>query len=100
MIFESQVVVKGMKRSKGDFEGTAFDYTAIFIEVSLDESKKNAIGTATQDFRMGTSEVYDRFASIPFPFNAKAKFEMVASGKGTVQRLLDLVPVPLAARPA
>lgn len=99
MIFESEVSVTGLKRSKGDYEGTAFDYTAIYIEVEMDESKKNARGKATQDFKLGTSETYDKYNSIQLPFKAKAKFELVTSGKATVQRLLDLVPVPLS-RPA
>ena len=96
MIFESEVSVTGLKRSKGDYEGTAFDYTAVYIEVDMDESKKNARGKATQDFKLGTSETFDQFSSVSLPFRAKARFEMVTSGKATVQRLLALSPVKAA----
>lgn len=96
MIFESEVNVTGMKRSKGDFEGTAFDYTAFFVEVEMDESKKNARGKASQDFKLGNSETYDQFIAVQLPFRAKAKFELVTSGKSTVQRLLALVPIRAA----
>lgn len=93
MKFKSMVVCTGLKRAKGDYEGTAYDSTTAFIQVDMDESTNNARGTATQDFKLGTSDVYDKFASIKLPFKAEAEFELVTNGKTQKQRLLSLVPV-------
>lgn len=93
MQFKSQVNVTGMKRAKGDFEGTAYDSTTVYIEVEMDESQKNARGKATQDFKIGTSDEYDKFVSLPLPFKAEALFELTTNGKTQRQRVLSLVPL-------
>lgn len=93
MQFQSQVVVTGMKRAKGNYEGTDYDSTTAFIEVDMDESQKNAKGRATQDYKIGTSEEFDKFISLPFPFKATATFELTTNGKTQRQRVVSLVPI-------
>lgn len=93
MKFKSEVNVTGIKRAKGDFEGTAYDSTTIYIEVGMDETQGNARGMATQDFKIGTSAEYDKFVSIPLPFKAMAEFELTTNGKTQRQRVVSLVPV-------
>lgn len=94
MKFKAPVVVKGLKRSKGEMEGTLYDFTTIFIEVDLDESTKNARGTATEPYKLGDSEMFATFDSVPLPFNAVAEFEITTTGKVTKQKILSLVPTP------
>lgn len=100
MKFKSNVTVKGLKRAKGDMEGTPYDFTSVFIEVDLDETTKNARGTATEAFKLGDSENYATFDAIQLPFSAVAEFEITTTGKVTKQKLLSLVPVPAATAPA
>lgn len=97
MKFKAPVVVKGLKRSKGDMDGTAYDFTSVFIEVDLDETTKNARGTATEPYKLGDSEQYATFDHVQLPFNAIAEFEITTTGKVTKQKLLSLVP---ASQPA
>ena len=96
MQFKANVKVTGMKRAKGEFEGTAYDSTTVFMEVDMDESKGNAKGKAGQDYKIGLSTEYDKYASQNFPFNAEALFEIVTTGKQTVQRILSLTPLVAA----
>ncbi len=96
MKFKAQVVVTGMKRAKGDFEGTAYDSTTAYVEVDMDESQKNARGKATQDYKIGTSEVYENYVNVQFPFRAEAEFEITTNGKTQRQRIVSLVPIKTA----
>lgn len=100
MKFKAPVVVKGLKRSKGEMEGTVYDFTSVFIEVDFDETTKNARGSATEPYKLGDSEMYATFDSVSLPFNAIAEFEITTTGKVTKQKLLSLVPTPAAAAPA
>lgn len=88
------VTVTGMKRSKGEYEGTAYDSTKFYIESDLDASKGNACGRATSDFTIGTSTEYDKYPHAPdaFPYQAEADFEIVTSGKETKLQLTALRP--------
>jgi hypothetical protein len=97
MKFKASVVVTGLKRSKGDMEGTPYDFTSVFIQVDLDESTKNARGQAVEPYKLGTSDNYATFDGVQLPFNAMAEFEITTTGKVAKQKLLSLVPVP--ARP-
>ena len=100
MKFKAQVVVKGLKRSKGDMDGTPYDFTSVFIEVDMDDSAKNARGTATEPYKLGDSEMYSTFDKFELPFNAVAEFEITTTGKVTKQKLLSLVPQsPVAPAP-
>lgn len=97
MQFTTRLKVCGAKSSKGDFEGTAFDSTKLFVEMSLDESKGNAKGFATQELVWGDSTEFNKIAHLPFPFDAEATLEIVTSGKGvSKQRVTSLRPVQVS----
>lgn len=92
MQFTSTVTVTGAKRSKGDFEGTAYDSTKIYIQTAMDTSKGDAMGTAGSEYTWGLSDNFLKIASLKYPFNAVANFEMVTNGKAQKTILIDLKP--------
>lgn len=98
MKFKSNVTVQGMKRSKGEMEGVSYDSTKFYIETDMDDSKNNAIGTSTTEYSMGTSEEYEHYRHLPFPFTAEGSFNQVTTGK--VTKLVLVALKPLTASPA
>lgn len=92
MQFKSIVTVTGLKKFKGDVEGSSYDSTTVYIQMDIDETKKTARGYATQDYNIGTSEEFDRLAAVKLPFEAEATFEMTTNGKTQRQRVVALVP--------
>jgi len=93
MRFESECVVRGAKRSKGEMEGVKYDSTKFYIETDLDDRTGNAKGTATTEYSMGTSEEYLKYEKLPFPFKAKGVFAQVTTGKVTKIVLEELKPI-------
>jgi hypothetical protein len=96
MRFNSQVVVHGIKRSKGEMEGVKYDSTKFYIETDLDDRTGNAKGKATMEYGMGTSEEYVLYEKLPFPFRADAVFSQVTTGKVVKLVLEELKPVKAA----
>lgn len=82
MKFQSEIVVVGIKSSKGQLEnGTAYDSTKVYALVDMDTSKGNALGQSASEFTLGTSEEYNKYKHLPFPFKAVADMEIVTNGK-------------------
>lgn len=96
MDFNSEVVVVGMKRSKGDFEGTVYNSTKFYIETNLDDRSGNAWGKATAEYSLGDFDLADKYKHIGFPFRGKAVFSQVTTGKAVKLILVDLVPIAAA----
>lgn len=85
MQFNQEVIVHGIKESKGSFEGRAFDSTIFHIEADLKENGAGrSLGRATTPMKCGTSQDFDKWAHLEkhFPIKAVAVFEIQASGKG------------------
>ncbi|EKE17720.1 MAG: hypothetical protein ACD_10C00303G0001 [uncultured bacterium] len=93
MKFTSIVKVQGMKRSKGSMEGVAYDSTKFYIETDMDDSKNNSLGTSTTEYVFGTSDEYERYMHLPFPFTAEGSFNQVTTGKVTKLMLVALKPL-------
>lgn len=92
MLFKSIIIVTGLKKFKGDVEGISYDSTTAYIQMDMDETKKTARGFATQDYNVGTSDIFDKLVNFKLPFEAEATFEMTTNGKSQRQRVVDLVP--------
>lgn len=89
--------VTGVKRFKGNIEGTDYDSTTIFVETDLDDGAGNARGTATQSFRFGDSTEFDRLQSVPLPFDAQIKMRQVTNGKNRASmEVLGVQPIKAA----
>lgn len=96
MKFKQAVVVTGIKRSVGEFEGRKFDSTKIYVQVDLDDSKGNAKGFATAEYGIGTSAEFEHYQHLPFPFNAEAEMEISSTGKSEKVTVLSLKPTEIS----
>jgi hypothetical protein len=95
MKFQQRVTVTGIKRSQGEFEGKKYDSTKFYISSDLDDSKGNAKGSATSEYSLGDSRVYEQFAHLPFPFDALVDMEISTTGKADKILLLSVKPLDL-----
>lgn len=97
MRFTSKCVVHGIKRSKGEMEGVKYDSTKFYIETDLDDRTGNAKGCATTEYSMGTSEEFERYSHLPYPFTGEGTFSQVTTGK--VTKIILEALKPLSATP-
>lgn len=93
MQFQTQGKVTGMKMFNDTMEGKTYDFTKLFIESNLDESKGVAKGFATVEYEFGTSEEFHKMKHLPFPFVADLTIELVTTGKAQKQRVIAMKPV-------
>lgn len=94
MKFTAQLMVYGMKASKGTLEnGTAYDSTKLYTLVDMDGSKGNASGQAAAEYTFGDSTEYDKFKHLPFPFLAHVELEMVTNGKAAKTVVTAVRPI-------
>lgn len=100
MQFKSEVIVHGVKESKGSIEGREFSSTTFHCEVDLAEnSAGRSIGRATRPFKLGDAKEFDKWAHLgeSLPLKAIATFEMAAAAQdGTKMVLVDIRPVDMA----
>ncbi|ASI67958.1 hypothetical protein BA022_04815 [Diaphorobacter nitroreducens] len=100
MQFKSEVIVHGVKESKGSIEGRDFSSTTFHCEVDLAEnSAGRSIGRATRPFKLGDAKEFDKWAHLgeSLPLKAIATFEMAAAAQdGTKMVLVDIRPVDMA----
>ena len=99
MKFNSEVLVMGMKSSKGEFEGNAYDSTKVYVEVAMDDSKETAKGSASAEYTMGTSAEFAKYKHLPFPFRGIGEFEVVTNGRTSKTVLHGIKPLD-AVKPA
>ncbi|OJU91331.1 MAG: hypothetical protein BGO13_10895 [Burkholderiales bacterium 66-5] len=97
MQFKSEVIVHGVKESKGTIEGRDFSSTTFHCEVDLSEnSAGRSIGRATRPFKIQDAGEFDKWAHLgaSLPLKAVATFEMAAAAQdGTRLMLVDIKPL-------
>lgn len=94
MKFQAQMTIVGMKSNKGQMDnGQAFDSTKVYALTDMDTSKGNAVGQATAEYAIGTSEELGKYKHLPFPFVAIAECEVVTNGKTQKTVIHSLKPV-------
>jgi hypothetical protein len=93
MKFQNEIIVYGMKYSKGEYEGTAFDSTKVYTLVDMDARKGQAIGQASVEYAFGESTNFAKFSHLPYPFKAVGEFEIVTNGRNQQTVLVGLKPV-------
>lgn len=82
MQFQTQMKIVGAKFSKGTLDnGQHYDSTTLYVEVPLDDSKGNACGICTSEFKWGTSDNYKLIEAQKLPLTVNATLEIVTSGK-------------------
>lgn len=104
MQFTSNVIVHGIKESKGTFEGKAFSSTTFHCEVDLKENGAGrSLGRVTRPFKIGDAGEFDKWAHLgnAFPIQAEAVFEMEAArDDGSRLVLVSIKPVKRVPAPA
>lgn len=94
MKFQLQMTIVGMKANKGSMDnGQTFDSTKVYALTDMDGSKGNAVGQATAEYGIGTSEELNKYKHLPFPFVAVADCEIVTNGKTQKTVIHALKPV-------
>lgn len=69
MKMKSDAVLTGIKSSKGDMEGRAYDSTTFHIAVDLGNSSNGeSIGTVTRPFKFGTSAEFAKWKHLKDSF--------------------------------
>lgn len=65
MKMQSRAVLHGIKSSKGDIEGRAYDSTTFHLSVDLGQSGNGeSIGVVTRPFKFGTSDEFKKWAHL------------------------------------
>jgi len=74
----------GVRRGKGEFEGTAYDYTKLTVLLPQDVSKGDAAGFGAVEYQVGKSDRYKAFEGWSWP--VAVELDMVTVSKGGVAR--------------
>lgn len=94
MQFQSEIIVTGMKASKGNLEdGTAYDSTKVYVQTELDASRGNMKGFASAEYAFGKSDEYDKYKHLSFPFKGKATLAIQTNGKTQKTVIVAIEPV-------
>ena len=91
--------VYGMKRSRGVMRdsGKPYDFTKVYLGISLNDVNGNMRGIATQEYRYGDSDNYEKFDGLNLPFDAEIEMETVTDGNKVFQQILNITPLKTAA---
>lgn len=104
MQFKSEVIIHGIKESKGSIDGREFSSTTFHCEVDLAENTAGrSLGRATRPFKLGDAKEFDKWAHLgaALPLKAIATFELsTAAQDGTKMVLVDIRPVEQAKKVA
>ena len=90
-VFKAQVV--GVRRGKGDFEGTAYDYCKVCVLLPQDETGGNAVGFGSAEYALGKSDQFARFRDWKFPVLCEIDVVTVVSNGEARQVCSDVRPV-------
>ncbi len=100
MLTQVKGTLTGIKRSKGDsvIEGkpVKWDHTVFYIMSELPTKGDNARGQATQEYKFGKADEFEKWRSIPLPAVVDVELAMTTNGKGTGSfEVLSIVPNPV-----
>lgn len=98
MQFNAQVIVHGIKESKGVFENREFSSTTFHAEVDLKENGAGrSLGTVTRPFKLPDAGEFDKWISVKLPCKCDAVFEMEAAREDKTQfKLVSIRPASQA----
>ena len=84
MKFTTEAVVTGAKQFNQAIDGIEHNFTKLFVMTDL--SDQSGVGSATVEYKWGTSDNYKKIQDLNFPFNAKISMEIMTTG--TLQRII------------
>ncbi|QNM98687.1 hypothetical protein [Chitinimonas koreensis] len=88
-----RVTVCGANFFNDTVEGTAYNFTKLFVIVPMDSSRGNAKGFATTEYRYDSSDLFHKIQHLPFPHEADLILETVTNGKTKRELVRDYKPV-------
>lgn len=89
MQFNTNIIVLGAKRSKGEYQGRPYDSTNIFYQAELQQGD-DFVGQVGESIKWGTSDNFEKIKGLKYPFSATATMQQVSNGKTSTMVLLDL----------
>lgn len=103
MKFKNIAVLHGIKESKGEYEGRAFDSTQYNLTVDLqDNTSGRSMGVVTRPFKCGPASDFDKWAHLAkaWPLGGlpcECEFDVVAGSDNSAKLiLLSIKPAPQA----
>lgn len=94
---QMEVVVHGIKESKGTFEGREFSSTTFHCEVDIKENGAGrSLGRVTRPFKLGDASEFEKWAHLgnSLPIRAMATMEIeAAKDEGLKLTLVAIRPV-------
>lgn len=105
MKMSNRAVLHGIKSSKGDIDGRAYDSTTFHLSVDIGQSSNGeSIGVVTRPFKFGTSDEFKKWAHLKnsWPLGGvqvDCEFDVVAGSDNSVKlTLLSIKAAPAAPR--
>jgi hypothetical protein len=92
-LFEKDQVVEGVAFFFGDIDGKQLNSGTIFIKSELDQSKGNAKGFRTVEYKADNSEVIKRVLHNEFPVRCKVTYEMRVTKSSNQMIVVDIKPI-------
>lgn len=96
--FVKTSVIKGIAFFADKIEGQDVNVGSVFIEEQLDESKGNAKGFRTVEYKAASAEVVRPLMNLEFPISGEVHFRMLVS-KRAHQIVVEAIKPIGAARP-
>lgn len=86
-------ILTGVRKFKGDVDGTFHDTTTVFLMTEMDDSRGTACGRATQPYKYGTSENYDLVVNLLKNGDVPVICHMkkVTNGKGKSEDIITAI---------
>ena len=101
MKMKNTAVLHGIKSSKGEIEGRAYDSTTFHLSVDIASSQSGeSIGVVTRPFKFGDSTEFQKWAHLKdkWPLGGilcECEFDVVAGADSSVKlTLLGIKPAP------
>jgi len=80
MKFKSVNTILGVKGNKGEFEGTAYDYTKLRVVMDVSEKNGTEFGFDVKEMPVGKSDELAKYKDLPFPIQAELEIELTTKG--------------------
>lgn len=91
MKLTTEATITGAKCYNNTVDGTLHNFTKIFVMTDL--SSESGFGSATVEYKWGTSENIKKIQDAQFPINAKITMEIVTNGNKQMTIIHDVQPI-------
>lgn len=92
-LFEKDQVVDGVAFFDGNIDGKQLNSGTVFIKSELDNSKGNAKGFRTVDYKADSGDVIKRVVHHEFPLRCRVTYEMRVTKSANQMVIVDIKPI-------